>query len=79
MANGRNNRRTLFDPNDFKQLKEMFLMTPVRALRHFKRAQVGCLMELPVYREILAESPDHAFQIALEAAQMGIAVHKSFE
>jgi hypothetical protein len=59
---------------DYVRLKRELCSRPAIVLAHFQACQVGSLIELPLYLEILIEAPKVAARIALVAASMGILI-----
>jgi hypothetical protein len=59
---------------DYVRLKRELCSRPDLVLDRFAECQVGSLMELPVFLEILVESPQAAKKIAFVAVSLGIPV-----
>jgi len=59
---------------DYLRLKRELCGRPALVLEHFKTCQIGSLMELPLFLEILTQTPKIAARIALVAVSMGIPI-----
>ena len=60
---------------DYIRLKNELCSRPDRIFDYFESCHVSCLMDLPLFLEIVQDRPEAAAKIVLVAATRGIPVH----